>query len=520
MKAIHIACHFVIAAILVHLVSLPANAHPLGNFTINHHAGLNLSHTGINIFYILDMAEIPAFQKIAEFDKNGNNTLDSAEVAAVHPAVCTYIRDNVVLQIDGQPVSLAVKGSTVAIPSGVGGLPTLRLSCSLDASVNQVDEDTKITFETQVYTERLGWREIVIQAQDLVLPDNLAKMTVSPTKYLTDYPDNLLDNPLDQRKVSFIASPMEYSDTNPAQVSDSRQSTTSLPEQDQFTQLITMENVTLPSILLALAVAFVWGAAHALTPGHGKTIVAAYLVGSRGTTKHALFLGLTTTITHTLGVFILGLITLFASQFIIPEKLYPWLGVASGVLVVWIGLTLFWGRLSHTLGLNLSPEERDHRLLHQHNTHHTHSHDHHAHHHHHHHHPGSGQGHTHIPPVSLDRDDITWRGLVALGVSGGLIPCPSALIVMLSAIALQRIGLGLALILVFSLGLAGVLTAIGIVWVQARRLVEQTPKWMRLFQGIRGQGKLFQALPALSALFIAVIGVGITVRALLQTGML
>jgi ABC-type nickel/cobalt efflux system permease component RcnA len=258
--------------------------------------------------------------------------------------------------------------------------------------------------------------------------------------------------------------------------------------------LITVEQLSPLTLLIALAISFGWGAAHALTPGHGKTIVAAYLVGSRGTTRHAFFLGLTTTLTHTVGVFILGFLTLFASRFILPEQLYPWLGVASGLLVVSIGFSLFKGRLRQLLGLSGHSHAQDHDHPHDHL--HDHSH-------------GHGHSHTHLPPGS-DGSPVTWRNLLALGVSGGLLPCPSALVVMLSAIALQRIGFGLLLIVAFSLGLASVLTAIGVLWVHAGRLFGRVP----------ARGRWLQALPALSALFITIIGLGIALQALVQTGVL
>jgi ABC-type nickel/cobalt efflux system permease component RcnA len=282
----------------------------------------------------------------------------------------------------------------------------------------------------------------------------------------------------------------------------------SFREADPLADLVAKPNLDPLPFTLALLAAFGWGAAHALTPGHGKTIVAAYLVGSRGTTRHALFLGLTTTLTHTLGVFLLGLITLFASEFILPEQLYPWLGLISGALVVALGLSLFRGYLRYLLQPEgHEPHSHDHDHDHTHPHDHTHHHDH---------------GHSHLPP-GADGSTISWAGLLALGVSGGLIPCPSALIVMLSAIALQRIGFGLLLIIAFSLGLAGTLTAIGILWVQARRFLERQRLASPLFSPpLRGGwvSWLRYGLPAASALLITMIGLGITVQAFMQTGLL
>ncbi len=244
------------------------------------------------------------------------------------------------------------------------------------------------------------------------------------------------------------------------------------------------------TLLVAIAVSFVWGGMHAMSPGHGKTIVGAYLVGSRATAQHAIFLGLTTTITHTLAVFALGLIALFASRFVVPDQIYPWLSCLSGLMVVVIGLNLFISRLRNT----------------RHRT--THHHAHHGHAHHDHHHTHGGSNHSHLPPMT-DEAPITWRSLLTLGISGGLVPCPSALVVLLSAVALGRVGFGLVMVLAFSLGLAGVLTGLGLLLVRTKRLFDRLPSQMRLVK----------VLPAVSALVVALIGVGITTQALMQIGL-
>ena len=182
-------------------------------------------------------------------------------------------------------------------------------------------------------------------------------------------------------------------------------------------------------LALSLLIAAFWGAAHALTPGHGKALVAAYLVGTRGTPRHAFMLGGTVTVAHTAGVFALGIVTLGLSQFILPEQLYPWLTLASGLLVVGVGASVLRSRP----GSRRTPHHHDHHHDHGH-------HDHHGHHHHH-------------------DDGLTSKGILGVGVAAGLLPCPSALVVLLSAIALHRIGLGLALIVAFSVGLAATITA-------------------------------------------------------------
>ncbi|HEY9692554.1 MAG TPA: hypothetical protein V6D15_10125 [Oculatellaceae cyanobacterium] len=278
------------------------------------------------------------------------------------------------------------------------------------------------------------------------------------------------------------------------------------------------------SFLIAIAGSFVWGAMHAVSPGHGKTIVGAYLVGSRATPQHAVFLGLTTTITHTLGVFALGLVALFASKWIVPQQIYPWLSFISGLLVVIIGLNLLSNRLpkikllskwssrhSHDQhGHDHHQHDRDHNHGHTHDHAHDHSHTHdHDHDRSHAHHGGhTHHDHSHLPP-GANGEPVTWRSLLALGISGGLVPCPSALVVLLSSVALGRTGFGLLLVLAFSSGLAATLTGIGLLLVGGKRIFDRFPT----------QGKLFRGLPAVSALLITLFGLGITTQALAQIGL-
>ena len=257
------------------------------------------------------------------------------------------------------------------------------------------------------------------------------------------------------------------------------------------------------SFLFATLGSFVWGAMHAMSPGHGKTIVGAYLVGSRATAQHAVFLGLTTTIAHTTVVFALGLVTLFASQYILPEHLYPWLSCLSGLMVVALGLNLFVRQIGRAQLLKRLPCAHSHT-----HEHHSHNHDHDHKHEHHHGDSGHSHGHHSHLPLGADGSPVTWRSLIVLGISGGLVPCPSALVVLLSSIALGRIGFGLVLVLAFSLGLAGVLTGLGLLLVRTKRLFERLP-----------QVRLVRVLPAVSALFTTMIGLGITTQALVQTGL-
>jgi nickel/cobalt exporter len=290
---------------------------------------------------------------------------------------------------------------------------------------------------------------------------------------LRAYPDGLLDSPRDVREARARVETGESAGAPPALSSGpalEAPARVKSESENGFAELITQDDLSLGVVLIALAVALFWGAAHALTPGHGKAIVAAYLVGTRGKARHAFLLGGIVTVTHTIGVFALGLVTLALSEFIVPEQLYPWLNLVSALLVVGVGLAVL--------------RTRFRRARHHHHHHHHHDHDHH---------------HGEQPAQGL-------RGLVAVGVSGGLLPCPTALVVLLAAISLHRVGYGLLLIVAFSVGLASVITAIGLVAVTAKRA----------FARMRLDGPLVRALPAVSALVVLVLGVAMTARAVPQ----
>ncbi|RPI90318.1 MAG: high-affinity nickel-transporter [Chloroflexi bacterium] len=519
----------VLLTLLICFTFVPAAfAHPLGNFTVNQYAGLQISREVIVIDYILDMAEIPAFQEISTFDANGNSQADSVEAASYHARKCASLQPDLSLLLNKKALDFTLASSAVEFPAGVGGLPTLRLTCEFQAPVDLAANNLVLSFSNAAFSDRLGWKEIVAIPDGVTLQGDFSSVSLS--NRLTEYPQDLLTSPLEQRYVELevIAVGLPAQD-QPARSVDQGKSPLA-DRNDAFTRLIFLEEFTLPAILLALAISFLWGAAHAMTPGHGKTIVGAYLVGSRGTMKHAVYLGLTTTITHTLGVFAFGLITLFAAQYILPEQLYPWMSLVSGLFVAGIGFNLLVSRFKSS-GLKILPPKAtpvirsyspvfqqthaegiahrhsyvlnsSHDHIHAHGHDHSHSHDAHGHHHDHNH-----ADHSHLPP-GADGAPVTWRSLLALGVSGGLIPCPSALIVLLGAIALNRIGFGLILVLAFSLGLAGALTAIGMTFIYAGRLFNRFPS----------QGKVIRLLPILSALFVSVIGAGIVVKALREMG--
>ena len=483
----------IVAIALVFLSWVPlADAHPLGNFTINHYAGLHIERDHVGIDYVLDMAEIPAFQEIRQLDLDRNHKADEIETKNYPAEKCREVKSHLNLRLNQTPLALSLTRSSVEFPPGVGGLDTLRLTCRLEGAIASPITNQLVEFEDTYYPQRLGWREITVSA-GVPIQGNTSTST-SITKRLTDYPTDLLSSPLNQRQVSFTLNPSLLSDPSVAPLSKSANQ----PSQaligrtnDAFTRLITLEDHSLSATLVALAIAFVWGGFHALSPGHGKAIVGAYLVGSRSKVHHALVLGLTVTLTHTIGIFALGLLMLGTSQFVLTEAVFPWLNVMSGVLVTGIGLNLLIqrSRSSQIFQTSISGQGHHHHHHHDHDHNHDRNHDH---------------GHSHLPPGA--DGSITWSSILALGISGGLLPCPSALVVLLSAIALGRIGFGLALVSAFSLGLAGVLTAIGLTLVYAKDWFERLPI----------QASKSRLFPAMSALFVTLIGLGITTKALLD----
>ncbi|SPE37884.1 High-affinity nickel-transporter (fragment) [Candidatus Sulfopaludibacter sp. SbA3] len=246
---------------------------------------------------------------------------------------------------------------------------------------------------------------------------------------------------------------------------------------DFLSRLLKQGEIGWGMMALGMVVAFGLGAIHALSPGHGKTIVAAYLVGSRGTAKHAAFLGAMVTFTHTISVFFLGFVTLFLSRYVLPEKIYPVLGAISGLSIVWIGAMLFFRRMRAATGHgNAHHHHHDGALVHDH---------------------GDGHVHSHVP-----EGDITLGSLIALGASGGLVPCPSALVLLLSSVALGRVALGLTLLVAFSMGLAVVLMGIGMMVLFAKHLLPDSRK--------TANNMAFRYLPVASAGVIVCAGVLMT----------
>ncbi|HWP44449.1 MAG TPA: hypothetical protein VNO14_14485, partial [Blastocatellia bacterium] len=421
-----------ITALITALPAGAALAHPLGNFTINHFAHIEAGAGRIALRYVLDMAEIPAFQELQSIDADRDGIPSGAELDLYLEQAVESLREGLKLTVDGVAVNLVPVSKSISTPPGAGGLATLRIECAYSGGIpGRTRSARRVRFENANYQERLGWREVVVSGASGVSIFDSSAYGNGISDDLRAYPDDLLAAPLDERAAEFSFGAAVPPASKALLMRDGRPASQS---RDRLAELIAVPEVTWGVALVGLLIAAMLGGMHALSPGHGKTVVGAYLVGSRGRARHALFLGLTVTITHTIGVFALGLVTLVASQYILPERLFPVLSLISGGIVLVIGMSLFIRRLKIALA-GSAAGRHDHHHDHSHDHHHDHDHMHshdHDHHHHHDHHHGEvlvhshgGREHGHLPP-GADGARVTWRSLLALGISGGLLPCPSA----------------------------------------------------------------------------------------------
>jgi ABC-type nickel/cobalt efflux system permease component RcnA len=509
-----------------------SSAHPLGNFSISHYTAIRLEADAVMLRYIIDMAEIPTFQEIQDTQivpQEGHWSLPAYLAQRVDD-----LGSGLMLELNGERLPLSPEGSEVIFPPGAGGLPTLRLGMRFRTPLDKaaVATTNELRYRDTNFAGRAGWKEIIATAGQAIVPVSSTVPERDRSQGLADYPTDLLNSPPQHVEARVIFKTLPHPGHTPedkpplplgegrgeesrsiAQVR-SRPHPDPLPEgggmlevnrqrtpHSSFTELVAAPQLGLSIVLVAMAVSVGLGAFHALEPGHGKTVVAAYLVGSRGTAWHALMLGLIVTVTHTAGVYVLGAVTLFASHYVLPERLYPWLGATSGLTIAGLGLCLFLRRYAGSD--HLQPHAHAHGHSHTHDHHRDHTHDHgvghthtHGHHTHHHHHP---------PPT------VALRELLALGVTGGIVPCPAALVVLLSALSLNRVGFGLLLIVAFSIGLAAVLIAIGILMVYAHRLMAR----------FRGDGVLITRwLPLTSAVAMMGFGMAISLQSLVSANIL
>lgn len=453
-------------ALLLGLLAPPraAQAHPLDVYLQASY--ITVAPAQIVVELDLSPGALVAPQLLPQLDANGDQQISDAEGQAFVGGV---LRD-VTLQVDGRPLALQI--TRIDMPTYL----------ALQAGYGTIRVFTQATLA-----------ESMTGAHEIAYANNYAP--AGSAYQVNTFVDKGAAITLGKQNRDSIQRSMTvgYAIGGAAAATNLAPTTTSAGAVGQARQLL--DYLYQPSLapwalLLALALAVALGGLHALTPGHGKTLVAAYLVGSRGTARHAVALGAIVTFTHTISVVVIGLLALFASQFVVPSVLAPALEVLSGLLVVALGARLVWRRWL-AMRIRRNPDQH-HAHDHDHADAHTHgyAHDH-----------GDGRVHTHLPPA----EGVKLSSLLAMGVSGGIVPCPEALGIMVIAIGLNRILLGLGLIVSFSFGLAAVLIAIGLLLVRSRPLLDR-------FGG--SGGRWIRALPLASAAIVTILGIGMTLSGL------
>ena len=486
----------IVGALMVGVVAAVrgvASAHPLGNFTINQASAIQVAPDHVRVDQVVDMAEIPTFQARSDIDRNhdGNRSRSEQHRWAAHE--CSNVASNVDLTADGSRRTLTVRTAAVSFPDGGAGLPTLRLVCALDAAVPAAAGAHRIRFENHNYSSRIGWREITAVGDGARLVGS-AVPRVSPSASLTKYPGDQLSSPLNQRSVTLRtaaggraapagAKPLLTSPTGSV-IHGFDGLTASL------TSSVSARRLTLGLALVAIAFAIGLGALHAFAPGHGKTVMAAYLVGERGSVKDGLLIGVTVATTHTMGVLLLGAV-LTASQTFAPESVYPYLSLASGVCFAGLGLALLVGAVRRRrLGLF--------GLGHHHHGPGGHTHDHDAHTH----DDPHPHGHDHEAP---DRQ-LSRKNLLTLGFAGGLVPTPSAVVVLLGATAIGRAWFGALLVVAYGVGMGATLVLAGLVLARARHRFDFTGRSDRAM-------RIAAFFPVATAVVITTSGLWLVARA-------
>jgi nickel/cobalt exporter len=461
-------------AALAPLPLAPAAAHPLGNFSVNQYSGLTITPSGVDVDYVLDMAELPAFQtRGQQVDADQDGTVNPAEHERYAAAACARAAASTTVTVDGQPRPVQATTTRLSFPPGAAGLPTLRLECGLrlDAAI---ERPTELTYRHDGYGDRLGWREITARGNGTTLAASSVPAN-GATERLTRYPEAAAT--LDVRTATLQVSPGGHTAAQPGGGSG-----IAIRDLDRvtaaFARLAGHRNLTVGFAMLALAIAVALGAGHALAPGHGKLMMAAYLISGRTTLRQTLAIAATVAATHTAGVLILG-ITLATSIHFAPQQIFPWLTATSGLLVAAVGITLLrrairgWRHRRHPTHSH-----------HQHSDH-NHSHD-----------------HSHEPRT------LTARTAVAMGIAGGLTPSPSAVVVLLGAVALGRAWYGVLLVAAYGIGMAATLTVIGYALTRVRdRVTARQQRW--------STHPLWRLLPIAASTTVVLAGLSLATTAVL-----
>ncbi|MFC5215841.1 nickel transporter [Streptomyces coerulescens] len=553
------------ACALALFASPPASAHPLGNFTVNRYDGLVVAPGALRVHHVEDLAEIPATQAKPDIEKAGMATWARQR--------CESAARGSEVTVDGRTVDLTLKSSHARVRPGQAGLDTLRVECRLSAPISQ-DATVAVGFRGAGAESGPGWREITARGDRMTLTaSDVPKQSVSAE--LTTYPEELLSSPADTATASLRVRPGGPALTESEQDAPAASVLPRGADRwtRALDDLVSQRELTFGFAALALVIAVFLGAMHALAPGHGKTIMAAVATarGGRARLKDVMPLAASVTVTHTLGVVALGLLITAGSA--AAPSVITWLGMASGALVLAAGATLVrraWHIRKHGYGHG---HDHDHPHGHGHShDHDDHAHDHpheHSHEHSHEtsdhaadrarepvlvaahaHTPAEGTApspqahlHSHAPAEhhSHERDHAhphphsptrkhgllththggfththstapTLRGTILLGFAGGLVPSPSAVVVLVGAAALGKAWFGLLLVVAYGVGLALTLTAAGFAVVKlgtgVTRVLDRRPRWtvhpVTAF--------LRRTAPLASALLVVLLGAGLVFK--------
>jgi ABC-type nickel/cobalt efflux system permease component RcnA len=493
-----------------------AQAHPLGNFTINHYDHVQLLPDRVEVTSVLDRAEIPSAQKLQTIAPDGSATADQLAAAAADD--CADVAAAVRVTVDGRALTWTVRDTAMETVPGAGGLPTLRLTCRLEATA-RLDGPAEVAVSDSLLADRVGWREMTADGDGVRLVDSPVP-TASVSDELRQYPVDLLASPVDVRSFTVATEPGPNIDPGASIRPGSGDPFTTLVAglDRRLADLVGDRGLTLLVGSLAVMLAVLLGCGHALLPGHGKTVMAAYLAARRGRRRDAVVVGVTVTATHTVGVLVLGL-ALSLSSTLAGDQVIRWLGVGSGLLVAGIGVFMLRGALSGPpttgspalelpepvlAGAGLAVGAHHGHVDHEDDDHHVHPHDHT-------HDGGWAPDHSH----SHSHGPVAGRGgLIGMGVAGGLVPSPSALIVLLASIGLGRTVFGVVLVLAYGLGMAATLTAAGFLLVRVRGRLERRAADRR---GRQWLARLVASAPVLTASLVLLVGLALVARGLVLT---
>ncbi|MEV6103530.1 nickel transporter [Streptomyces sp. NPDC051940] len=498
------------AALALALAAAPqASAHPLGNFSVNQYDGIVVTPRDLRVDHVEDLAEIPAQQARGAIDRDGDRTLDAGELAAWAGARCDAAARDARATVDGGAVPVRRTTATARVREGQAGLPTLRVECALRAEPGTGVVGSgghRIEYRPADAATARGWREITVRG-DRMTPKDSGVPAESVSRRLTRYPGDLLSSPPEHASAAFSVTP-----GGPALAKDTTSDVAAsgiLPRgADRFTEsltgLVARHDLSLGFGALALAIALALGALHALAPGHGKTLMAAAAAaGGRGSLRDMVTLGASVTVTHTLGVFVLGAMVIAGSS--ATPAVVTWLGIVSGTVVILAGAGLLrraWAGREHG---HTHGHGHGHSHGHSHDHGHTHAHDHAHGHAHDHPHP---HGHDHPHPHGHDHPHPRRKRprTVLLGFAGGLVPSPSAVVVLVGATALGRPWFGALLVVAYGAGLALTLTAAGFAVVRLGHRAKAAAAHRRT------AARWLRAAPFGSAALVLVLGCGLVLK--------